>query len=150
MSDEKNATWGKSTPPQSEPVSGAEAASASLEQGTEGQVAPGPNDGNSPTETTSSIGGDYGEGDGRDQPLNPTPADSDAVTRTPRVQGDAHRFRDQDVLPEILGRQLRAAYGELLSTPLPDSITSLVKALERREAAPQEQAKKQRSGKESR
>jgi hypothetical protein len=44
------------------------------------------------------------------------------------------RARHQHVLPGILGKQLRVAYGELLNTPLPDSITDLVKKLERQEA----------------
>jgi hypothetical protein len=34
------------------------------------------------------------------------------------------------VLPGILGKQLRAAYGELLNTPLPDAIAELIKKLE--------------------
>lgn len=44
------------------------------------------------------------------------------------------RARHQNVLPGILGKQLRAAYGELLNAPIPDSITDLIKQLERGEA----------------
>jgi hypothetical protein len=39
------------------------------------------------------------------------------------------------VLPGILGKQLRAAYGELLNAPVPDAITELIKKLESKEAA---------------
>jgi hypothetical protein len=40
------------------------------------------------------------------------------------------RARNQDVLPGILGKQLRAAYGELLNAPVPDAFTDLIKRLE--------------------
>jgi len=43
------------------------------------------------------------------------------------------RARNQDVLPEILGKQLRAAYGELLSAPVPDTFTSLIERLKSQE-----------------
>ena len=45
------------------------------------------------------------------------------------------RHRGQEVLPGILGKQLRAAYGELLNAPVPDAITDLIKRLEAQEAA---------------
>lgn len=45
------------------------------------------------------------------------------------------RARNQHVLPGILGKQLRAAYGELLNSPVPDAITELIKKLESNEAA---------------
>ncbi len=45
------------------------------------------------------------------------------------------RPRNQHVLPGILGKQLRAAYGELLNAPVPDAITELIKKLEAKEAA---------------
>jgi Anti-sigma factor NepR len=45
------------------------------------------------------------------------------------------RARNQDVLPGILGKQLRAAYSELLNAPVPDAITQLVKQLESKEPA---------------
>lgn len=52
------------------------------------------------------------------------------------ASGDrASRTRSQHVLPGILGKQLRAAYGELLNSPVPDAITELVKKLEAKEAA---------------
>src|SRR5262245_43406021 len=43
--------------------------------------------------------------------------------------------RNQHVLPDILGKQLRAAYGELLSAPVPDAINDLIKQLEAKETA---------------
>jgi len=43
--------------------------------------------------------------------------------------------RNQHVLPGILGKQLRAAYGELLNAPVPDAISDLIKQLEAKEAA---------------
>ena len=43
---------------------------------------------------------------------------------------DAPRGRNQHVLPGILGKQLRAAYGELLNAPVPDAIAELIKRLE--------------------
>jgi hypothetical protein len=42
----------------------------------------------------------------------------------------APRIRNQHILPGILGKQLRAAYGELLNAPVPDSISDLIKQLE--------------------
>jgi len=55
----------------------------------------------------------------------------------PPEGGKAARKRapDQDVLPGILGKQLRAAYGELLNAPIPDAFTELIKRLERQEPA---------------
>lgn len=41
----------------------------------------------------------------------------------------------QEVLPGILGKQLRAAYSELLNAPIPDRISDLIKQLEQKEAA---------------
>lgn len=53
-----------------------------------------------------------------------------------QTAGSAQRPRgSQTVLPDILGKQLRAAYGELLSTPVPDRINDLIKQLQRQEAA---------------
>lgn len=43
---------------------------------------------------------------------------------------DGRRARHQHVLPGILGKQLRAAYGELLNAPVPDAISDLIKKLE--------------------
>ncbi len=43
---------------------------------------------------------------------------------------EARRGRNKNVLPGILGKQLRAAYGELLNTPVPDAIADLIKKLE--------------------
>jgi hypothetical protein len=44
-----------------------------------------------------------------------------------------NRAPDQDVLPGILGKQLRAAYSEMLNAPIPDTITDLVKRLQTQE-----------------
>ena len=46
------------------------------------------------------------------------------------------RARNQDVLPGILGKQLKAAYSELLNAPVPDAITQLIKQLEDKQPAP--------------
>jgi Anti-sigma factor NepR len=45
------------------------------------------------------------------------------------------RAPDQDVLPGILGKQLKAAYSELLNTPIPDAFSELIKRLESQEPA---------------
>jgi hypothetical protein len=45
------------------------------------------------------------------------------------------RAPNQDVLPGILGKQLKAAYGELLNSPIPDAFTELIKRLETQEPA---------------
>jgi hypothetical protein len=60
------------------------------------------------------------------------------------AQKDRPRQRDQNVLPGILGKQLRAAYGELLNAPVPDAITDLIKRLENQEAEASEAPPKQR------
>ena len=52
---------------------------------------------------------------------------------SPRQDSGRPRGRNQDVLPEILGKQLRAAYGELLSSPVPDAFNELIKRLESQE-----------------
>jgi Anti-sigma factor NepR len=46
---------------------------------------------------------------------------------------DRPRNRGQEALPGILGKQLRAAYGELLNAPVPDAINDLIKRLESQE-----------------
>ncbi len=50
-------------------------------------------------------------------------------------KGVRKRAPDQDVLPGIVGKQLRAAYSELLNTPIPDAFTELIKRLEKQEPA---------------
>lgn len=45
-------------------------------------------------------------------------------------EADGRRGRNQHVLPGILGKQLRAAYGELLNAPVPDAIADLIRKLE--------------------
>jgi hypothetical protein len=52
-----------------------------------------------------------------------------------KLPADRPRQRGQEALPGILGKQLRAAYGELLNAPVPDAITDLIKRLEAQEAA---------------
>ncbi|MDH4982009.1 NepR family anti-sigma factor [Hyphomicrobium sp. D-2] len=145
MSEEKNAGWGKGAPPQSESVPTA-AASAPLEQSPEAQAAASSHGSDTAQDISSSMvaGRDDGHEQGQEGEQS-SPASGDL-----HAESTHQRVRDQDVLPEILGRQLRAAYGELLSTPLPDSITNLVKKLERREPTPSATNAKQRSGKESR
>ena len=46
------------------------------------------------------------------------------------ADADDRRAPHQHVLPGILGKQLRAAYGELLNAPVPDAISDLIKKLE--------------------
>jgi len=46
----------------------------------------------------------------------------------------AARAPDQAVIPGILGKQLRAAYGELLNAPVPDRINDLIKKLQHKES----------------
>jgi len=144
MSEEKNAGWGKGAPPQSESVPTA-AASAPLEQSPEAQAAASSHGSDTAQDISSSMEA------GRDDEQGQEGEHSSPASSDPHPESTHQRVRDQDVLPEILGRQLRAAYGELLSTPLPDSITNLVKTLERREPTSSATTNaKQRSGKESR
>jgi hypothetical protein len=58
------------------------------------------------------------------------------------------RAPDQDVLPGILGKQLKAAYGELLNAPIPDAFTDLIKRLEDQEPT-ERPAEPERSPEES-
>lgn len=53
---------------------------------------------------------------------------------------------NQDVLPGILGKQLRAAYGELLSSPIPDVIGELIERLKKQEQAAVDPAKCEKPG----
>jgi hypothetical protein len=146
MSDEKNSVWSKGAPPQNEGIRTA-AASAPLEQSPEAQaVASSPDSDVGQIISGSVDSGSDNHDQGQDENVSP-PASG--------LHGESihqhQKARDQDVLPEILGRQLRAAYGELLSTPLPDSITDLVRKLERRQPTSTSANKaKQPSGKESR
>jgi anti-sigma factor NepR-like protein len=54
----------------------------------------------------------------------------DTVMADKGTDADGRRARHQQVLPDILGKQLRAAYGELLNAPVPDAISELIKKLE--------------------
>ena len=57
------------------------------------------------------------------------PADDGPIDDGP-IDDARPRARNQHVLPGILGRQLRAAYGELLNAPVPDRINELIRQLE--------------------
>jgi len=78
----------------------------------------------------SNAGSDAVKLDGKAAEL-PTQAGSEIDQKT----SSRPRARNQDALPGILGKQLRAAYGELLSSPVPDQFTELIKRLESKEAA---------------
>jgi hypothetical protein len=58
---------------------------------------------------------------------------SDDPQSSDRGKGARKRAPDQDVLPGILGKQLKAAYGDLLNAPIPDAFTELIKRLESQE-----------------
>ena len=58
------------------------------------------------------------------------PAPDPVVAADGDADAEGRRARAQHVLPGILGKQLRAAYGELLNTPVPDAISDLIKKLE--------------------
>ncbi|HWK39285.1 MAG TPA: NepR family anti-sigma factor [Hyphomicrobium sp.] len=73
--------------------------------------------------------------------------DNKAKPATSNDAATGARARNQDVLPGILGKQLRAAYGELLNSPVPDRITDLIKQLEDKEA--ETPARDVREGEES-
>lgn len=63
------------------------------------------------------------------------PAKNAGADQADGNEGDGgQRARNQTVLPGILGKQLRAAYGELLSSPVPDRFNDLIKQLQHREA----------------
>ena len=79
------------------------------------------------------------------QPDNKTK--SAAASEDSKDAAKGARARNQDVLPGILGKQLRAAYGELLNSPVPHRITDLIKQLEGKEAQTPE--RNRREGEES-
>ena len=56
----------------------------------------------------------------------------------------AGRGKNQQVLQGILGKQLRAAYGELLNTPVPDRINDLINQL--KDAESRQGSRKERDG----
>lgn len=68
-------------------------------------------------------------------PTTDAAAPAPDITTDPEEGSDAdvRRGRNQHVLPGILGKQLRAAYGELLNAPVPDAIAELIKRLENAE-----------------
>jgi hypothetical protein len=57
------------------------------------------------------------------------------------------RGKNQQVLQGILGKQLRAAYGELLNTPVPDKINDLINQLKHAES--RQGSRKERDGEDS-
>jgi hypothetical protein len=57
-----------------------------------------------------------------------------ATGEDPDFPLDGERPQGQGVLPGILGKQLRAAYGELLNNPVPDRFNDLLKKLQQSEA----------------
>ncbi len=60
------------------------------------------------------------------------PDDKQCVAPPPTKRAPGKRA--QDAIPGILGKQLRAAYGELLNAPIPDAISDLIKRLDSTEA----------------
>jgi hypothetical protein len=60
--------------------------------------------------------------------------DKTAMNEGSKLSDNASRPRNQDILPGILGKQLKAAYGELLNSPVPDAITDLINQLKSKEA----------------
>jgi hypothetical protein len=79
----------------------------------------------------------------------PAPADDEPTTGRPA--GDAGqaggRGGNKTALQGILGKQLRAAYGELLNAPVPDRINDLINQL--KDAEDRQSAEKARDGEES-
>lgn len=118
MSEEKKSPWGKGC---SEPAPGDSRPGETMQSQVRQAAAAG---GGSTAATRPADAAD-----GREQGPDDT-AKMDA-TEDPAKHP---RTRSQDVLPGILGKQLRAAYGELLSSPVPDRITDLIKQLEGKEA----------------
>ncbi len=78
----------------------------------------------------------------------PTEAVRKAETVKPVQDPFRVRAPDADVLPGILGKQLRAAYGELLNAPIPDAIAQLVKKLGAEEGPVAHQAKSDKTSQE--
>ena len=76
-------------------------------------------------------------------------ADGSGQGSSPGRDSGRPRGRNQDVLPEILGKQLRAAYGELLSSPVPDAFNELIKRLEAQEPSTDKAADKPARSEES-
>jgi hypothetical protein len=78
------------------------------------------------------------------KPTNTTEAGRDKAAMSEgsstKVAGKGARPRNHDVLPGILGKQLKAAYSELLNAPVPDAITDLIKQLKDKEPSPAPEA----------
>jgi hypothetical protein len=110
MSDEKKTSWGK-------PYDGGEAKHAAPPADRSVEAAPVSDNAPAPEAASSEAGAvELGSADGRP------------------------RTRNQHVLPGILGRQLRAAYGELLNAPVPDRISELINQLKNAPAGRPERA----------
>jgi hypothetical protein len=76
----------------------------------------------------------------------PAPADDEPTTGRPAGQADG-QGNSKQALQGILGKQLRAAYGELLNSPVPDRINDLINQL--KDAEDRQGAAKARDGEES-
>jgi hypothetical protein len=78
---------------------------------------------------------------GADEPKHAAPTGggkppaASAGGEDPDAPVDGERPQGQGVLPGILGKQLRAAYGELLNSPVPDRFNDLLKKLQQSEAS---------------
>jgi hypothetical protein len=80
--------------------------------------------------------GSSAEQTGRDPNSKNADRDQRQMSDGNQANSGRGRARNQDVLPGILGKQLKAAYSELLNAPVPDAITQLIKQLESKEPAP--------------
>jgi hypothetical protein len=87
---------------------------------------------------------DIGSTDSQSKATNTTEAGRDKAAMSEgsstKVAGKGARPRNHDVLPGILGKQLKAAYSELLNAPVPDAITDLIKQLKDKEPSPAPEA----------
>lgn len=71
----------------------------------------------------------------KDEKATERKADDGAEKNMDVTNSKRKRAPDQDVLPGIIGKQLRAAYGEMLNAPIPDTISDLIKRLESQEGS---------------
>jgi hypothetical protein len=106
-------------------------------------------------EKKTSWGKPYGSGGPAQEPQRaaaPAPADDASEPTTGRPAKSATddqaggRGNNKQALQGILGKQLRAAYGELLNAPVPDRINDLINKL--KDAEDRQGAEKARDGEE--
>jgi hypothetical protein len=85
---------------------------------------------------------------GQQSAAAPAPADDEPTDGRPAnpSEGDQSGGRNKNALQGILGKQLRAAYGELLNAPVPDRINDLINKL--KDAEDRQGAEKARDGEE--